>query len=161
MSDWKGVLIERYLSLEREKRALDVALVRDPAISKLKAEIETSKEQVAALERDYNYNIRNYEMKMESIKDEIKENWDIQDKTFKCRVGNVTIKTTKSLIVSNNSGLIQRLTAIFEDATKACDCIRSFNLSKIRKYMDADLIDKGIAHYDPKQSVIIAGATEK
>lgn len=161
MPDWKQINIERYLSLEREKRTIDEVMGIDPDILKLNAEIETAKELVAVLERGYKEKIHDYETQMQDLKDQIKEGWDIEDKTFKCTAGNVTLKTTKSLVVTNNSGLIQRLTAIFEDQVKACDCIRSFNLGAIRKYMDADLIDGDIAHYDKKQSVIITGAKEE
>lgn len=161
MSDWKQINIERYLSLKHEKVLMDLEMVRDPAISKLIAEIEAAKEQVAALELGYKAKIQEYESKMADLKDQLKQNWDIEDKTFKCPVGNATLKTTKSLIVTSKSGLIQRLTAIFEDATKACDCIRSFDLSAIRKYMDADLINEKIAHYDKKQSVIITEARDE
>ena len=161
MADWKSALIERYLSLEHEKRAMDVGMSLDFKISKLNSEIETAKEQVAALEAGYKERILNCETKMQNIKDELKENWDIPEKTFKGHAGNVTIKTTKSLVITDNGGLIERLTAILESAPKACDNIRSFNTSAIRKYMDADLINEDIAHYDPKQSVIITGATEK
>lgn len=161
MPDWKQVNIELYLSLEREKRLVDFAMVRDPAISKLYAEIETNKEQLNALESGYKSKIHDYELKMQNLKDQLKQDWDIEDKTFKCQTGSITMKTTKSLIVANKSGLIQRLTAIFEDATKACDCIRTFDLSAIRKYMDADLIDEKIAYYNKKQSVVITGARDK
>ena len=161
MSDWKQVHLERYLSLEREKRLMDVEMATDPAISKLHSEIETSKELLNSFESGYKTKIHDYEIKMEDLKERIKQNWDIEDKTFKCPVGNATLKTTKSLIVISKSGLIQRLTAILEDATKACDCIRTFDLSIIRKYMDADLIDEKIAHYTKKQSVIITEAKDK
>ena len=161
MSDWKQVHLERYLSLEREKRLMDVEMATDPAISKLHSEIETSKELLNSFESGYKAKIHDCETQMQTLKDQLKEDWDIEDKTFKCQKGSVTLKTTKSLIVTSKSGLIQRLTAIFEDATKACDCIRSFDLSAIRKYMDAELIDEKIAHYNKKQSVVITEAKDK
>ena len=161
MSDWKQVHLERYLSLKHEKIALDMAMAVDPSISKWNAEINTANEMITALESGYKAKIQEYEAQMQDLKDQLKEDWDIEDKTFKCTTGSVTLKTTKSLIVTSKSGLIQRLTAILEDATKACDCIRSFDLSAIRKYMDADLIDEKIAHYTKKQSVIITEAKDK
>jgi hypothetical protein len=160
MPDWKEVNIARYLLLKHEKILMDLEMVRDPIISRLCAEIETSKEQLSALESGYKAKIHSYEAQMEDLKEQIKQNWDIEDKTFKCQKGSAAVKTTKSLIVTSKSGLIQRLTAIFEDATKACDCIRTFDLSAIRKYMDADLIDEKIAHYNKKQNVIITEARE-
>jgi hypothetical protein len=156
MVDWKEEEIEAYLKGERIKKGIEQDRTSDGGLSQLKTKLDAIKQQIRVEESGYNIRIDNVNAQLQHIKDELIDEWDIQDTTFKCTAGNVTIKTTRSLVVTSNSGLIQRLTAIFEDMTKACDCIRSFNIGAIRKYMDADLINERIAHYDKKRNVIIS-----
>ena len=153
--DWKEVDIISYLELEEEKTAAEREMVNNPAIAKLQEKRNAITEEMNVREFGYRANIHNCESAMHSIKEKLIKEWDIEDKTFKCDVGTATVRTTKSLIVTDNFGLIDRLTEILGSGVRACECIRTFELSTIRKYMDADLFAKDIAHYDEKKNVII------
>lgn len=161
MTDWKEGVMREYHILERGKQMVEEEMAKNPSLSKLRTQIKNIQRELTEREEEYKVDINNCDFEMQKIRDDLIGRWDIEGKSFKCDEGSVTIKTTKSLVVTNNSGLIQRLTVISEDVTKACDCIRSFNLSAIRKYMDADLIDERIAHYDEKRNVIISSVKKE
>ena len=161
MVDWKEEIINEYHALENRKQITIEVMEKKVSISNLRSQIEDAKRQLLEQEREYREDIRACEYEMAKIREDLMERWDIEGKSFKCDKGSATIRTTKSLIITDNGALIDRLTDILDDSGRACDCIRTFDLSAIRKYMDVDLIACDIAHYDEKRNVVISAVKKR
>lgn len=161
MSNWKEALINDYFTIDAIIAEHEKSLRDNEKLNTLKKQRDKIEDEILERSRGLTNLIREAEMKRKSIKEQLTEKWDIEGKTFKCDTGLATLRTTKSLIVTDNLALLDRLGEIIGSSQKACDCIRNFDLSAIRKYMDADLIDWHIAHYDEKQSVSIKGVKDK
>ena len=156
MADWKEALINDYFTIGTIIAEYEKSLRDDEKLNTLKKQREKIVDEIREHSRRLTDLIDEAKMKQISIKDQLTEKWDIEGKTFKCDTGSATLRTTKSLIVVDNYDLITRLAGILGSDVEACKCIRTFDLSVIRKYMDADLIDQHIAHYDKKRNVIIS-----
>jgi hypothetical protein len=157
MTEWKEVLINDYFTIDAVIAEHEKALRDDKKLNTLKKQRDKIEDEILEHSRTLTNLIHEAEMKRISIKEQLTKKWDIEDKTFKCDTGSATLRTTKSLIVTDKMALVGRLAEILNNEQKAFDCIRSFDLSTIRKYMDVDLIAGYIAHYDKKQSVVIKG----
>ena len=158
MTDFKEEAIARYVELESQKKTVEKEREGDTAIKTAKKDIDIAAAKLSVFEHVYNDEIEELNAEIENIRISLQTDWDIEDKTYKCAAGSATIRSTKALVITDNGGLIDRLTEIFSDRRKAYDCIRTFDLTTIRKYMDVNLIAGHIAHYDKKQSMIIKGA---
>ena len=161
MSNWKEVLINDYIAIGTTITEHEELLRGDEKLNTLKKQREKIADEIREHSRRLTDLIDEAKMKQISIKDQLTEKWDIEGKTFKCDTGSATLRTTKSLIVVDNYDLITRLAGILGSDVEACKCIRTFDLSVIRKYMDADLIDQHIAHYDEKRNVVISAVKNR
>ena len=158
MSNWKEEAIAKYAELEAQKKAVLVTMLEDNDLKTARISVENAAAHLSAFEEAYNDEIEELNAEIENIRISLQTDWDIEDKTYKCAAGSATIRSSKALVITDNGGLMDRLTEILSDRRKAYGCIRTFDLTTIRKYMDVGLIAGHIAHYDKKQSMIIKGA---
>ena len=150
-------LIEKYRDLQQEKEAKMLEKDTDPALNDLALKLQTLQDiiQKVALrigERGNSFGIAEITEKQNDCKEAIKKAWeDPEKKTYKSRLGTVTLKTTKSLVVDSVKTIVEFL--LKND--KCEEGITKFNLPELRKYADAGLLNPGAAHYDEKQNVSI------
>ncbi len=161
MTDWKEERIGEYCTLSTAIAKLEQSIGEDTEIHTLLEKHVKILKRMTELAEPRNLKIEEAKRRQAVIKGHLMEHWDIEAKTFKCDVGTATVRTSKSLIVADNFGLIDRLTELLGSGVRACKCIRTFDLSVIRKYMDADLIDQHIAHYDEKRNVVISAVKNR
>ena len=109
------------------------------------------------LERPYNEEIADIASDIDDLHAILIDGWDIDDKTYECEAGSATIRTTKSLRITNKKGLI----ATLFDLGQLPECIRTWNLSYLRKLKDVNLIGDEIASYDEHQNVVIKEARDE
>jgi hypothetical protein len=156
MTDWKAVKIGVYLALKHEKRLVEEEMRSDPSFLQLKKEIEKLEDQQEIQISGYKRELVDYDSQMQSIRDELVEDWNIDTKTFKCDVGSATLRTTRSLKIDNEEKII----SILQQIGKLTQSIIGCDLTHLRKLADAGLfdVDEGgtnIIHYDEKRNVII------
>jgi len=156
MSNWKEGGIKKYLTLKLLKESIEKERVNDSDLLDLKTKRRDIEQQMHVQEGGYGIRIENVNAQMQTIKDKLMKDWDIEGKKYKCDLGSATLRTTKSLIITDNWALIDRLAEILDDKRKAFDCIRTFDQAAIRKYMDVNLIPGHIAHYDEKRNIVIS-----
>lgn len=157
MSDWKEELITDCLELQRERESLEQIRAEDQEIKKLHIEMNTVADMLSALEQPYSDKLLDITCAIEMIHETFKDRWDIAGKTCEYDIGSATIRTTKSLNITDK----KRLITILLNIDKLPESIRSWNLSYLRKLKDVDMIEDAIAHYDEKQSVVIKGVPDK
>jgi len=157
-AEMKEEYIKGYLAFEQRKKEIEVEMIKDPAIVKLKAKLKSITIELGQKEGEYLEGIQLCNAEMVARKERLIDLWgDIGDKTFKCAVGSATIRTTRSLKIDNTEGLI----GILEKIGKLIKCIKSWDLTYLRKLADAGLFDEGeITHYDEKKNITIRGAKE-
>jgi len=150
-------LIEQYRDLQAEKDRQLMFMDEDAEINKLTVKFKTFAsiaEEAASevAERSSAYGIAKIEAKQNGLKEQIRTAWeDPAKKTYKSALGTVTLRTTKSLIVDSAKAVIEFL--LKND--KCEEGIAKFNLPELRKFADADLLNKGATHYEEKQSISI------
>lgn len=158
MTDWKEEVIVEYHTLQEQRAVVAHAQADDIELKNARLAMEKAIAMFSALEEVYNDKIGEINAEIEVVRTTLQTKWDITEKTFDCNAGRATIRTTKSIVITDKGGLLDRLTELFGDRRKAYACIRTFDLPAIRKYMDVDLIAGHIAHYDEKKNVIIKDA---
>ena len=155
MSD-KEALIAEYAALEHSTGRIKGHMGSMRSLNKLIMQRNALTKEIAFRKKPFEEGIRDAETRQNAIKEELKTAWGNEDKTFKCAAGTATLRTTKSLVITDKSGLIQRLSEILPgNIDAACERIKSFDISNIRQYKDTGLISDDIAHYDLKQGVSI------
>ncbi len=157
MADWKEEGIAAYHSLELKKEILEGSMALNPYLSNLKSQIEEIEIEVQEGEKNYRAEINECNLKMQIIRDNLIERWDIEGKSYKCDEGSAIIRTTRALKVNDKEKLISTLQQI----GKLTQCIKSWDLTYLRKLADADLLDAdvgetNIVHYDEKKNVVIS-----
>jgi hypothetical protein len=155
--NWKEELITGCLELQRERASLDQARAEDEEIKNLELTMKKVMDKLSELERPYTDKATSIIAKIENMHDQLKEKWDITDKTYECDAGIATVRTTKSLKIIDK----KRLITILLNIDKLPEAIRSWNLSYLRKLKDVDMIDGMAAHYEEHQNVVIKGAEDK
>ena len=155
--DWKDELISFCNALQKEKADLEQERAEDQEILNTKLTMEKVAAKISELERPYNDQISELTGDIEKVHERLIEDWDITDKTYVCEMGTATLKTTKSLKISDK----KRLIAVLLNVDKLPESIRSWNLSYLRKLKDVDMIEDSIAFYEEHQNVVIKGATVK
>ena len=152
----KESLIAEYAALEHSTGRIKGHMGTMRSLNKLIMQRNALTKEIAFRKKPFEDGIRDAETRQNAIKEELKTAWDNEDKTFKCAAGTATLRTTKSLVITDKSGLIQRLSEILPgNIDAACERIKSFDISNIRQYKDTGLISDDIAHYDLKQGVSI------
>ena len=154
MSNWKEEAITDYVELEGERVTLEQARAEDQEIKNVEITMKKVVDMLSVLEQPYSTKLLEITQGIEKIKGAIIEGWDITDKTYECDVGTATVRTTKSLRISDKKQLILTLLKI----DKLPEAIRTWNISYLRKLKDVDMIDDQIASYDEHQNVVIKGA---
>lgn len=154
MANWKEEAIAEYAALELRKSVVIQVRVDDEELKNAKHAMEAAAAMYSALEQPYNDNIEEINLSIVAVRDILKEKWDTEDKTYECNAGSATIRTTKSLEIRDKTQLIQTLVNL----DKLQDCVRSWNLSYLRKLKDVALISDEIAYYEEHQNVVVKGA---
>lgn len=149
--DWKEERIAEYARLGQQINIVTHNLVTDSVRNRLIKEEQKLAVERKQLEENYLKNIRAAQEQQAGIKLELAEKWDIEEKSFECASGTATLRTTKSLKIQNKEKLIDFLVL----NKKLVDFIKSFEITKLRKIKDADLLGDEIASYDEKKSVAI------
>lgn len=154
MMDRKEVDIISYLELEEEKRAAEKEMANNPAIADLKKKSNKIKEEINIREFGYRANIHNCVSAMQSIKEKMAKEWDTEDKSVRYATGSATIRTTRSIKVDNKELLI----GILQHFGKLAQCIKTWDLTYLRKLVDAGLFEGAdVTHYEEKKNVAISG----
>ena len=150
--DWKGERIAKYAYLESLKQRVLHDFTEDKDLTKLNKGLDKVKGLIEARAKPYHDQITECEQQQAGIKLELADAWsDTEDKTFECTAGIATLRTTKSLNIRSKEKLIDFLTTI----NKLPGFIKSFEIKKLRKIMDAGLLESDIATYDETQSIAI------
>jgi len=153
--EMKEEYIEGYLAFEQKKKEIEEEMAKDVVISVLKSQMEDIHKKLEFEESEYLEGIQLCDAAMSARKERLIDLWgDMSNKTFKCAVGRATMRITRSLKIDNTEGLI----TILEKTGKLAKCIKSWDLSYLRKLADAGLFDEEkITHYDEKRSIMISG----
>ena len=150
MSEEIDNLIDEYRELQAKKEQQTILKDTDPLLTQFTQELQ--KLQGAIEERNNDFGIAEITDKQNGIKEQIREKWeDPAKKSYKSTFGTATLKTTKSLVVDSAK-------AVLEFLVKNDQCEKGavkFNLSVLRKFADAGVLNKGATHYIEKQSVSI------
>jgi hypothetical protein len=157
MTSWKDELISFCNALQKEKADLEQERAEDQEIVNTKLTMEKVAAKISELERPYTDQISELTEYIEKEHERLIGGWDITDKTYVCEMGTATLKTTKSLKISDK----KRLIAVLLNIDKLPESIRSWNLSYLRTLKDVDLIEDSIAFYEEHQNVVIKGVTVK
>ena len=152
--DWKEKLITDSIALQKERKTLEQARAEDQEIKNVELTMKKVGDALNALEQPYSDKLLDIARDIEKIQEALIDGWDITDKTYKCDLGSATVRTTKSLNVTDKRELIMTLVGI----GKIKEAIRSWNLSYLRKLKDVGMIEDTIAHYDEHQNVVIKGS---
>ena len=157
MSDWKEALIADCITLEIQRKEILDKDVKDVQLVKLRRRAEVLMDEIRVCESVYCKQLDEVDSKIQSMHNQLITKWDIMDKTFMCKAGIATIRTTRSLKIDSKEMLIN----ILEKIGKLTKCIKSWGLTYLRKLADAGLFDdEKITHYDEKRSVIISGVKD-
>ena len=157
MSDWKEELITQCIAFQREKVTLEQARAEDEEIKNVELTMKKVVDKLSALEQPYSDKLLDITRAIEKIHEMLVNRWDIADKTYECRTGTATIRTTKALRITDK----ERLITLLLNIGKLSKSIRSWNLSYLRKLKDVDMIEDTIANYEEHQNVVIKGAIDK
>ena len=153
MSSRKEERIVEVVKLQREKRDIEQQRAEDQDLKNMAISMKKLVDMISEREKPYNDKIADIAHSIMDIHNILINDWDITDKTYKCDAGTATVRTTKSLRISDKKSLIITLFNI----DKLSECIRTWNLSYLRKLKDIDLIGDDIASYDEHQNVVIKG----
>ena len=157
MTDWKEALIADCVVLQKQKELLECERAEDQDILNAEILLHKAMATIKELEQPYYEKITQVTDNIEGIHDKLIAEWDISDKTYECDTGTATVRTTKSLRISDKKQLIMTLLNI----GKLPESIRTWNLSYLRKLKDVDMIDDQIASYDEHKNVVIKGAKDE
>lgn len=157
----KEELIAKYAILTKQQAIVADVMDTDPGIRDCRTRHKTISDNLKFLLAPYEAKTSELKRGQDEIKEELKTIWNSEEKTFKCAVGTATLRTTKSLVITDKANMIQRLSEILTGHfIEACVYIKTFDLTRTRKLKDAGLIDDKIAHYEEKQNVVIKVAEE-
>jgi len=158
VNNWKEALISDCITLERKRTDLLDAEESDEELVKLRHQSDVLAAKITALSnKKYCDQIDTIDSKIASMHDQLIVKWDIAEKTYECEGGSATMRTTKSLKITDKKQLISVLLNI----DKLPEAIRSWNLSYLRKLKDVGKIEDTTAHYEEAQNVVIKEAVDK
>jgi len=157
MIDKKEEAIEVYNALQVQKAVVAQVQAEDKDLVNARLAMETAIARFSALEQAYTDKIAEIDANIKDVHMILLHDWDIEEKTFKCKAGSATVRTTKAVHVIDKRGLITTLLNL----DKLPECIRSLNLSYLRKLIEVDLIPFKYACFEEHKNVVIKGATEK
>lgn len=149
--DWKEQRIAEYAHLENEIALEMHEMGTDPDLIRLMKEQAKLNDMIALAKGIYAKNIEAAQQQQAGIKLELAEKWDIDEKTFKSDIGEIVLRTTRSLVIQDKDKLIGFLQTI----KKLNECIRNFDISKIRKFKEVGLIENEIATWSEKYNISI------
>jgi hypothetical protein len=157
VSDWKDVAISDLIALQSQKKRVTQERAEDEDILNASLLMKKAVDKITELEQPYNNKLLEITTHIERLQENFADKWDIADKKYKCDIGEAILRTTKALKIDNKPSLVTLLLKI----GKLPECIRSWNLTYLRKLKDAGLIDDMIAHYDENQNVIVKEVAKK
>jgi len=154
MANWKEEAIAEYAYLEQQKIVGAREEAADEELKDARLAMDSAAARYNALAQVYLDKFEEINHAIAMVRDMLQEKWDTEDKTYECNAGSATIRTTKSLEIRDKTQLIQTLVNL----DKLQDCVRSWNLSYLRKLKDVALISDEIAYYEEHQNVVVKGA---
>ena len=149
--DWKEERIAKYAHLESLKQQVLNDFAEDMDLAKLNKELDKVEGLIGVRTKPYRDKITECEQQQAGIKAELAEKWGTEEKSFKCDAGEALFRTTRSLVIQDKDKLIGFLQTI----KKLNECIRNFDISKIRKFKEVGLIENEIATWSEKHNVSI------
>ena len=156
MDGWKREKIGDYRALSaivaQEKSALEC----DGEINKAKFERDRLDGEIRRLSAKYVNVVNDAINEQQMIKMELLDHWDIDGKSFKCDMGSATLRTTKTLEISDQSALLILLFKL----ERLESAIRTLDTSYLKKLKDADMIPDALAVYKHSTNVAISGEKE-
>ena len=155
--NWKEQRIAEYAKLVRKEAGITHAMDSDPRLNELAYNLKNWEAEIEKQKAPFIEKIAQLQHEQADIKLELAEKWGTEDKTFECNAGTATLRTTKSLRIRNKEKLIAFLTTV----NKLPGFIKNFEITKLRKIMDAGLLESDIATYDEKKSIAIKLAEEE
>lgn len=120
---------------------------------KLQMELAVIGKEMDAISRPYEDKMKPIHAKIAESKLAIAELMTTaEEKTVDLFIATVTMKTTKSVTIKDNVGLVAELVKIKDGVEKG---VKAFTLPHIRKLMDVGIVDPKLAEYTEKQTVYI------
>ena len=151
MSNWKDLAISDLIALQTQKKIVEQERAEDEDILNASILMTKAVDKITELEKPYNEMLLEIDTNMKNLQKNFVDAWDSTDKTYECKTGTATLRTTKSLEINRKEELIN----VLMNVGKLPECIRSWNLSYLRKLKDVGMIDDEIANYQEHQNVII------
>lgn len=155
--NWKEERIAEYAKLTTDKDKVTREMESDTEINKLIEHYKNMSDAIATQQYPFLTKVEAIEQQQAGIKLELIEKWDIKEKSFKCDIGEATLRTNRSLHIRDKAKLIEFLISI----KKLPEFIKSFETAKLRKVKDVGMLDDDIATYDEKQNVAIKVTAQK
>lgn len=160
--NWKEKLIAEYVLLQKENENILQEMTNNQELSILMGQYREITRKADALKKPYHVRQGNIDDRVRHVKELLIESWDIEERTYKCDIGIATLRITKSLIIKNKTQLMQRLSEVLtRHFAEACEYIKTFDLTKIRKIKEINLLDDAIVSWDEKKSVAIKITEDK
>ena len=160
--NWKEELITEYALITKENKSILQEMADSHELQILREQRTEIIQKIDLLEQSYNVRQGNIDDRIRRVKDALVASWDIDEKTYKCNIGTATLRTTKSLIIKDKIQLMQRLSKVLtRHFAEACEYIKTFDLAKIRKIKEINLLDDAIVTWEEKKSVVIKITEDK
>jgi len=148
-----STLLAEYRELELQRRNTIYAMDTDPTLNiqfKKLQELEIKREEFvkSILERKKEFNVSEIEKRQAEIREQISNEWPVEGKTYNSEIATVTLRITKSLIITSKEKVVNFLTK----NDKITEAILKFDLRVLRKFKDAGLMNDCV-DYEEKKSV--------
>ena len=149
---WKTERIVEYAKLEEDVVSLQHEVTMDIGLNKLIQKRSELDAVIIVAKEPYRKNIEAAQQQQAGIKSELEKGWGVfADKTFECAAGTATLRTNRSLHIESKKKLIEFLTTI----KKLPEFVKTFETAKLRKIMDAGLLESDIATWDENKTIAI------
>ena len=157
MDKMNSLLLEYKTESERQAQALSnterlqISMDEDPEIRAAQLHLDILKEPYLSKMRGEEKILKDVDECIAAIKDTITKGWTLGTKEYKSATGSITMRTTKSLIVTSKEKVVE----VLRTNGKVSEGIKTFQLTFLRKLKDVGILPDDAAHYLPKQSVVI------
>lgn len=154
--DWKREKIGDYRALSAIVVRYQDSILEDVEIKTLLEKKRQIQKRIETLVIDRNKTIAEAKEEQQMIKMELQDHWDVDGKTYKCDMGSVSLRTKKTVHVSDQSALLIWLFKL----ERLESAIRTLDTTYLKKLKDADMIPDAMAVYDSKTTVVITEAQQ-
>jgi len=158
MDKMDSLLLEYRVENGRQAQALSnterlhTSMDEDPKILAAQLHVDVLKEPYMSKIRKEEEILKNVDEHIAAIKDTIAKRWTLGTAEYKSPTGSITMRTTKSLIITSKEKVVE----VLRNNGKVSEGIKAFQLTFLRKLKDVGILPDDAAYYSLKQSVVIA-----